>query len=152
MNTFKNIGSGLLGLVLGGILIWAHMSDLVELCRSEAASVQAELHEMQGEHRAMAERLGKAEQERTQAYDELGRILGAKVDLTIPFKPVSVELSSLPGAACLPGQTWSSGITSGCQHKVHIETNEITALAKFGTKIEDKLKQGFLKLATGVRP
>lgn len=149
----KNILSGFLGIIIGGILMWAHMSDLVEFCQSQTASTQAELSDMQREHQAMAEKLVQTQQERSAAYAELGRELGKKVDLTIPFKPVNVELSSLPGAACLPGQTRSSYPTSGCQDKFQLETNEIRALGKFGARIENKLKHGFLKLAPGmVRP
>lgn len=51
---------------------------------------------------------------------------GRNVDLTIPFKPLKAEQVSA----------------------IQAETNEIAALAKFGARIEEKLKLGFAKLGT----
>lgn len=102
MTTLKTIGSGVLGLIIGGLLVWAHMSDLVELCRSEAVQVETgrriahtltsvQLSEREHENKVLVDKVVKTEQELRQAYAELGRELGAKVDLTIPFKSVKPE-------------------------------------------------------------
>lgn len=116
--TLKTIGSGFLGLIIGGLLVWAHMSDLVELCRSEAVSLQAELHEAEQAREAVAERLIKTEQERSQAYQWLAEQAGAKVDLSIPPKQVQVEKVSA----------------------LQAETNEIAGLAKLASKFETAFK------------
>lgn len=118
MTTLKYLISCIVGLVLGGLLVWAHMSDLVTLCRAESVRAQADLQDMQSEHKAMAGKLITTQRERSAAYAELGRELGRKVDLTIPFKPVKPEQVS----------------------RVQIETNEIAGLAKMVSKFETAFK------------
>lgn len=139
MQTLKTIGSGVLGLIIGWLLVWAHMSDLVEVCESKAVSLQAELHEAEQAREVVAERLVKTEQERSQAYTWLAEQAGAKVDLSIPFKTLKIELSSLANN-CEAGQTWSMQTSQGCQRKVQIETNEIAGLAKMMSKAENVWK------------
>lgn len=117
MTILKSFGLTTLGLIIGGFLAWAYWSDRVALCQSEAVTLKAE-------HQAMAEALLKAEAKTDQAYQWIAESAAVKVDLTIPFKP-------LPKAEQVSS--------------VQIETNEIAALAKFGTRIENKLKQGFAR-------
>jgi len=59
--------------------------------------------------------------------------------LTIPFKPLKIELSSLANN-CEAGQTWSMSTMPGCQLKAQVETNEIAGLAKLASKFETAFK------------
>jgi len=108
----KNILSALGGGVMVGILLWAHGSDLLTMCQSEAVTLKAE-------HQAMAEALVKAEAKTAQAYQWIAESAAAKVDLTIPFKP-------LPKAEQVSA--------------VHAEVGQIDAMAKFLSKAENAWK------------
>ena len=118
MTTLKYLISCVIGVTLGGLLVWAHMSDLVTLCRAESVRAQADLQDMQSEHKAMAGKLITTQRERSEAYAELGRELGRKVDLTIPRKLVKPEQVS----------------------SVQVETDQIAGLAKLASKFETAFK------------
>lgn len=107
----KNILSALGGGVMVGILMWAHGSDLLTVCQSEAVALKAE-------HQAMAEQLIQAEAKTAQAYQWIAESAAAKVDLTIPFKPIKAEQVS----------------------SVQIETDQIAGLAKLASKFETAFK------------
>jgi len=106
----KNIFSALVGGVAVGILMWAHGSDLLTMCQSEAVTLKAE-------HQAMAEALVKAQADKDQAYQWIAESAAAKVDLTIPFKPIKAE-----------------------QVAVQSEVGQIDAMAKFLSKAENAWK------------
>ena len=106
----KNICSALIGGVMVFAVMWAYWSDRVALCQSEVVTLKAE-------HQAMAEALVKAQADKDQAYQWIAETAAAKVDLTIPFKPIKAE-----------------------QVAVQSEVGQIDAMAKFLSKAENAWK------------